>query len=78
MMKFGINQINDSRKLIIHMQESGNTFEFKPKKILIVHLVQLFHVRDIETPKVIETQTKQTIIGKRNNLILDSVICFLV
>ena len=58
------------------MQESGNTFEFKTKKNSDLPLC--YSIPDIETPKVIETQTKQTIIGKRNNLLLDSVICFLV
>lgn len=75
--KGGIYQINDARKLIINMQESGNIFEFKTKKNSDLPLY-VIPVRDIETPTVIETQTKQTIIGKRNNLLLDSVICFLV
>jgi hypothetical protein len=59
------------------MQESGNTFEFKTKKNSDLPLY-VIPVRDIETPTVIETQTKQMIIGKRNDLLLDSVICFLV
>jgi hypothetical protein len=65
-----IYQINDARKLVINIQESGNTLEFKEKKSSDPSLY-IIPLRNIETTRVTEIETKQMIIGKRTSLLLE-------
>lgn len=66
----GVYQINDARKLVITIQEDGNTLEFKKKKNSDPPLYTI-PLKDIKTITVIEKQVRQTIIGRKNNLLVE-------
>lgn len=58
------------KKLIINIQATGNTLEFKKKKISDSPLY-IVPLEDIETTTVIEEQAKRMIVGRKNNLLLE-------